>query len=131
MLLYELITGQSPFHGGSQMDVLTRIVCGRIARDELLSSAAWLMIGELLEVDPIRRLGSRVRGRRGVREHSFFALHVDVDALERRQLRPPWVPQIESATDLRNFDSYGADVEGDPKEWDTYLKIYPGAFTAW
>ena len=29
VLLYELITGRSPFHGGSQMDVLTRIVVGR------------------------------------------------------------------------------------------------------
>ena len=86
VLLYELITGQSPFHGGTQMDVLTRIVCGRVPRNNLLSSSAWLMISELLEVDPIRRLGSRVRGRRAVREHTFFAAHVDVDALERKEV---------------------------------------------
>merc|ERR1712185_747446 len=48
VLLYELITGQSPFHGGSQMDVLTRIVCGRVPRDELLSSTAWSIIVDLL-----------------------------------------------------------------------------------
>ena len=59
VLLYELITGQSPFHGGSQMDVLTRIVCGRVGRDPLLSSLAWQMISDLLEVDPIRRSGRK------------------------------------------------------------------------
>jgi len=131
VLLYELITGQSPFHGGTQMDVLTRIVCGRVPRNNLLSSSAWLMISELLEVDPIRRLGSRVRGRRAVREHTFFAAHVDVDALERKELKAPWVPTIESPSDMRNFDSYGDEVESDPAEWDRYLKIAPDAFENW
>lgn len=32
VLLYELITGQSPFRGGSQMDILTRIVRGHVPR---------------------------------------------------------------------------------------------------
>ena len=89
------------------------------------------MIQDLLEVDPIRRLGSRVRGRRGVREHAFFSLHVDVNALERREVTPPWVPTIDSPTDLRNFDEYGAESEGDPTQWDRYLKIYPEAFVSW
>ena len=47
---------------------------------------------DLLEVDPIRRLGSRVRGRRAVREHPFLAAHLDVDKLEARKLKAPWVP---------------------------------------
>ena len=91
------------------------------------------MITDLLEVDPIRRLGSRVRGRRGVREHAFFAVHIDVDQLEKRQLRPPWVPTIESDHDLRNFDDYGAQgaPAEDPSEWERYIKIYPEAFAAW
>jgi len=131
VLMYELITGQSPFHGGSQMDVLTRIVSGRVPYDELLSDPAWRMIIELLEVDPIKRLGSRVRGRRGVREHMFFsALKLDVDALEKRQLKPPWVPTISSPSDLRNFDDY-ANKDDQASEWDRYLKIYPDAFNNW
>ena len=71
-----------------------------------------------------------MRGRRGVREHKFFAGHVNVDELERRGLRPPWIPTIESATDLRNFDDYGGEVE-DPSEWERFIKIYPEAFAAW
>lgn len=91
-----------------------------------------MLITELLEVDPIRRLGSRVRGRRGVREHTFFAAHVDVDLLEKRALRAPWVPKIEHATDLSNFDDYGADAsQDDATEWERYIKIYPEAFAAW
>ena len=100
-------------------------------RDELLSSAAWSIVKELLEVDPIKRLGSRVRGRRAVREHSFFTQHLDVDQLEARVLPAPWTPKLKSATDLSNFESYGADTEGNPAEWERYLKIYPEAFKAW
>ena len=131
VLIYELITGQSPFCGGAQMEILTRIVAGRFHRDELLSSAAWSIVKELLEVDPIKRLGSRVRGRRAVREHSFFTQHLDVDQLEARVLPAPWTPKLKSATDLSNFESYGADTEGNPAEWERYLKIYPEAFKAW
>jgi CRP-like cAMP-binding protein len=131
VLLYEIITGQSPFYGGSQMDVLTRIVAARVPRNELLSPGAWEFILELLEVDPIRRLGSRVRGRRGVREHAFFASHLDVNALEARKLEPPWLPKIASKSDLRNFDDYGKETEGDPKEWERYIKLFPEAFVSW
>ena len=131
VLLYELITGQSPFHGGSQMDVLTRIVVGRVPYDELLSPKAWSMITELLEVDPMKRLGSRVRGRRGVRSHAFFAEHLRVEDLEARKLKPPWTPTITSPNDLRNFDSYGDDVDGDASEWERFLKLHPDAFLAW
>ena len=113
------------------MDVLTRIVQGRIPSHSLLSEAAWSLLEELLEIDPIRRLGSRVRGRRGVREHSFFARHLDVDSLERREMKAPWVPKIKDPTDCRNFDDYGDEVEGNPAEWDKYLKLQPDAFAAW
>jgi len=130
VLLYELITGQSPFHGGSQMDVLTRIVVGRVPYDDLLGEKAWGMVTDLLEIDPIRRLGSRVRGRRSVREHNFLAQHLDVDALERREIKAPWVPTIASETDLRNFDNYSDEVE-DASEWERFLTLYPDAFIAW
>ena len=71
----------------------------------------WVLVTELLELDPIKRLGSRVRGRRGVREHPFFAVHLDVDQLEQRKLKAPWVPTIEGKGDLRNFDDYGNDEQ--------------------
>ena len=115
VLLYELITGQSPFHGGSQMDVLTRIVCGRVPNDSLLSQNAWSIITDLLEVDPIRRLGSRVRGRRGVREHAFFAAHVNVDALEKRQGERREMANKPAGDD---FEGGSAD-EGGPVEEET------------
>ena len=87
--------------------------------------------GAVRQVDPIRRLGSRVRGRRGVREHAFYtAVRINVDALEKRELRPPWVPTIQNATDLSNFDNYEQAKE-DPSEWEKYIKVSPDAFDAW
>ena len=73
---------------------------------------------------------SNVR-RRGVREHMFFKNHLDVEALEGRKLKPPWMPALKSSTDLSNFDDYGNEAEGDASEWERYLKIYPEAFQAW
>ena len=52
VLLYELITGRSPFHGGSQMDVLTRIVVGKVPYDKLLSAKAWSMSTPNVPLEP-------------------------------------------------------------------------------
>ena len=60
-----------------------------------------------------------------------FKNHLDVEALEARKLKPPWMPALKSATDLSNFDDYGDEAEGDASEWERYLKIYPEAFQAW
>eukprot|EP00058_Branchiostoma_floridae_P007070 XP_002592558.1 hypothetical protein BRAFLDRAFT_57451 [Branchiostoma floridae] len=55
---------------------------------------------ELLERDPEKRLG--VAG--DIRRHPFFST-TDWDRLERKEIPPPYKPNIRSASDVSNFDS--------------------------
>ena len=68
---------------------------------------------DLLVKDPSMRLGgSKLRGF--VVEHPWFS-SLDVDALRRRELTPPWKPECKDPFDANLFDDWG-DLEDKSKE---------------
>lgn len=57
----------------------------------------------LLERDPAKRLGGGETSA-DIQSHPFFA-KVDWEALIQRKVKPPYIPVIQSETDVQNFDT--------------------------
>ena len=105
-LVYEMLTGWPPFY-----DKNLRKMCEQILKSDLAFPAACTASAEardlirgLLMRDPAQRLGSRAGGVDEIKRHAFFR-GLDWEALERREIEPPFKPTVASETDITNFDS--------------------------
>eukprot|EP00602_Paraphysomonas_sp_CaronLab_P000922 CAMPEP_0185032604 /NCGR_PEP_ID=MMETSP1103-20130426/20806_1 /TAXON_ID=36769 /ORGANISM="Paraphysomonas bandaiensis, Strain Caron Lab Isolate" /LENGTH=535 /DNA_ID=CAMNT_0027568561 /DNA_START=137 /DNA_END=1744 /DNA_ORIENTATION=- len=105
---FELLTGWPPF-----FDKDFDRMCEKILKKPIrfpakysISPEAQQLIRGFLERNPNSRLGSRKSGGLGVLQtHPFFD-ELDWEALEKGQVRPPFVPLSgPDAADTRNFDS--------------------------
>ncbi|DBA03148.1 TPA: hypothetical protein N0F65_003868 [Lagenidium giganteum] len=62
------------------------------------------LISALLERDPTYRIGCRPgAGVEDIKNHPFF-MEIDWQALDNREVRPPFKPRVKSPTDIQNFD---------------------------
>lgn len=55
-----------------------------------------------MELEPAKRLGHQDNVK-PIKEHPFFA-GIDWDKLVKKQITPPFIPPVRSATDIGNFD---------------------------
>uniref|UniRef100_A0AAQ6AET8 Protein kinase C n=1 Tax=Amphiprion ocellaris TaxID=80972 RepID=A0AAQ6AET8_AMPOC len=99
VLLYEMLIGQSPFHGRDEEELFQSIRTDNPAYPQWLSKAAKDILVKLFVREPEERLG--VKGN--IRQHSFFS-STDWNALEQRQVAPPFRPTLTSPSDCSNFD---------------------------
>ncbi|XP_071379209.1 protein kinase C theta type isoform X2 [Centroberyx affinis] len=99
VLLYEMLIGQSPFHGRDEEELFQSIRTDDPCYPRWLPKDARDMLVKLFVREPEQRLG--VKGN--IRHHSFFH-GTDWNALEQRQVEPPFRPTVKSASDCSNFD---------------------------
>uniref|UniRef100_A0A671N1X7 Protein kinase C n=1 Tax=Sinocyclocheilus anshuiensis TaxID=1608454 RepID=A0A671N1X7_9TELE len=85
VLLYEMLIGQSPFHGHDEEELFQSI-----RTDDPCYPQCFTLI-----------CGLGVKGN--IRQHAFFR-DTDWNALEKRQVEPPFRPTVKSASDCSNFD---------------------------
>jgi protein-serine/threonine kinase len=97
VLIYEMITGLSPFYGKSREETKENIVSGKLLfpSDIEISTDAKKIIKMLLKKDPKARLGSE-HGASDIKEHPFFGEKINWGLL--RNMTPPIIP------DLLNID---------------------------
>ncbi|KAK2892629.1 hypothetical protein QQF64_035616 [Cirrhinus molitorella] len=99
VLLYEMLIGQSPFHGHDEEELFQSIRTDDPCYPRWLTRDARDILVKLFVREPERRLG--VKGN--IRQHPFFK-DTDWNALEKRQVEPPFRPTVKSASDCSNFD---------------------------
>ncbi|EFN70322.1 Putative protein kinase C delta type-like protein [Camponotus floridanus] len=99
VLLYEMLTGQSPFSGCDEDELFWSICNERPFIPRYLSQEASDMLICLLEKDSAKRPPSHE-----IAMHAFFQ-HLPWDRLERRQLEPPFKPAIDHTLDTKYFDT--------------------------
>uniref|UniRef100_A0A8C9SCZ6 Protein kinase C n=1 Tax=Scleropages formosus TaxID=113540 RepID=A0A8C9SCZ6_SCLFO len=99
VLLYEMLIGQSPFHGQDEEELFQSVRTDDPIYPRWLPKDAHDILVKLFVREPERRLG--VKGN--IRLHSFFR-DMDWIALEGRQVQPPFKPVVKSASDCSNFD---------------------------
>ncbi|KAM9759936.1 protein kinase C, delta a [Menidia menidia] len=99
VLLYEMLIGQSPFHGDNEEELFESIRMDTPHYPRWITKEAEDLLEQLFERDPTRRLG--VVGN--IKLHPFFK-SIDWKALERREIEPPFKPKVKAPNDCSNFD---------------------------
>ena len=76
------------------------------------------LIKKMLQLNPSMRLGMLSGGEKDITNHPLCA-GVNMDALLKKELKPPWVPKLANANDTSNFDDFGTPSTG--KKFDKYI----------
>ncbi|CAD5112691.1 DgyrCDS1915 [Dimorphilus gyrociliatus] len=102
VLLYEMLLGQSPFHGEDEDALFSSICHDEPIIPRYIQADAASCIKGLLCKNPQNRLG--MRGLESpIRGHRFYA-GIDWEKLQRLELKPPFVPKFKNPQDTSNFD---------------------------
>uniref|UniRef100_A0A8C6UHX9 protein kinase C n=1 Tax=Neogobius melanostomus TaxID=47308 RepID=A0A8C6UHX9_9GOBI len=99
VLLYEMLIGQSPFHGDDEDELFESIRMDTPHYPRWINKEARDLLERLFERDPSRRLG--VVGN--LKLHPFFK-SINWTSLERREMEPPFKPKVKAPNDCSNFD---------------------------
>ncbi|XP_053535203.1 protein kinase C eta type isoform X1 [Ictalurus punctatus] len=105
VLLYEMLSGHAPFEAENEDDLFECILNEEIVYASWLSADAVDILKAFLMKNPTRRLGCMAAngGENAVTAHVFFS-GIDWDKLKRREVEPPFKPQIKTGEDVNNFD---------------------------
>ncbi|CAG2171805.1 unnamed protein product, partial [Oppiella nova] len=139
ILLYELLTGMPPFTSPDPLKTYNIILRGFDAigfEEAIFSKNCVNLIRRLCKENPSERIGVQKNGYSDLKSHKWFS-GFDWDQLIRRQIKPPIVPRLNSATDTHYFDvtpdqtlkeaefdikdgAIDLDIDCD-KSWDKYF----------
>ncbi|XP_041080850.1 protein kinase C delta type-like isoform X2 [Polyodon spathula] len=99
VLLYEMLIGQSPFHGDDEDELFESIRMDTPHYPRWITKETKDILEKLFEREPTRRLG--IVGN--IKTHPFFKT-INWIALEKREVEPPFKPKVKSPEDCSNFD---------------------------
>ena len=103
IVLYQMMTAQSPFHGRDQDEICNAILTAEPPYPESLARDAADLMRKLLLKMPEERIGYQ-KGAEEIMEHGFFS-SIDWDALYKKEVTPPFRPIIKDRNDLSNYDT--------------------------
>ncbi|KAL7685001.1 putative C2 domain, GPCR kinase, FYVE zinc finger, protein kinase-like domain superfamily [Plasmopara halstedii] len=101
ILLFEMLTGRTPFVDRNRRQMFKNIMQSEVIYPSHISPVARSLISKLLNRDPARRLGGGPNGGRDIMAHPFFE-PIDWDLLMRKEIEPPFVPDVSSVDDITN-----------------------------
>ncbi|KAM6176502.1 protein kinase C delta type isoform 1-T1 [Erethizon dorsatum] len=99
VLLYEMLIGQSPFHGDDEDELFESIRVDTPHYPRWITKESKDILEKLFERDPVKRLG--MTGN--IKIHPFFKT-INWTLLENRKVEPPFKPKVKSSGDYNNFD---------------------------
>nr|AML79540.1 putative LOV domain-containing protein [Hedwigia ciliata] len=115
ILLYEMLFGRTPFRGKNRQQTFVNVVDKELSFPSSISVSleAKLLIRDLLNRDPTKRLGSRC-GAHDIKNHAFFR---DIKwPLVRNMTPPPLDAPLSITSPLLDPDDKGAELEWDDFE---------------
>ncbi|CAK1585511.1 unnamed protein product [Parnassius mnemosyne] len=104
VLMFEMLTGNLPFHGSTRHETMTQILKAKLGMPSNLSEEAQSLLRALFKRNPQNRLGAGPNGIEDIKNHEFFA-SIDWDALLKKEVVPPFRPAVSRADDAFYFDS--------------------------
>lgn len=102
-LIYEMLTGLPPFYSQNINMMYQKILNGELRFPSYISTEAQLLLEGLLTRDVDKRLGSGPKGSENVKKHPFFS-SINWEALEKKQVKPPFKPNVQSEVDISQID---------------------------
>ena len=106
-VIYEMLIGNSPFYDKSIPEMLSKIVEDSVEFPTTMeiSKQAKALILALLEKNPQKRIKAEELKK------SLFFKEIDWSKLEKKMLKPPFVPEVENVMDLKYFESRFVESE--------------------
>ncbi|XP_063297723.1 serine/threonine-protein kinase N2-like [Pelobates fuscus] len=104
VVIYVMLSGKFPFESHDLKKLTASIIKGKFIYPEFLSRNSTSIIKQLLTKKVKARLGASKKDAQDVKEHPFFE-QIDWAALLLKNVRPPFLPDIRGAEDVRNFSS--------------------------
>jgi len=127
ILVFEMLAGFPPFYDENPFGIYEKILLGRISFPSHFDSSARDLVKKLLASDRTRRLGNLKDGALDVKKHRFFK-GLDWDAMAKRKVPAPIVPQVDHPGDTSNFEEYeeeaGYEVCLDDSVADVYQDVF-------
>ena len=115
-LMYEMLYGKPLFNFyNSNIDI--NEYKKPIKLPNCFSEEAKDLITKLLDLDPKKRIGAGPKGFENLKKHKYFET-INWDDLENRKIEPPFIPHLNSSTDLQYFDRVFTDENDITKESD-------------
>jgi len=110
VLIYELLTGASPFLANTQDGIFANITKGRMTFPDWMDKTTKQLISGLLTEEPSQRLGTQpMGGPAALKKHPWFR-SIDWVTTEKRQIIPPQIPNAPPRTNL-GFTTEAEDLE--------------------
>ncbi|KAI3638835.1 hypothetical protein MIR68_003333 [Amoeboaphelidium protococcarum] len=110
ILLYEMMHGVPPFYADNHHAMYRKILYSDLVFPDNFSPLAKSLITALLDRDPKTRLGSGPTDGEEIKKHPFFK-NINWDNLYKKQMAPPFKPQVDSEHDVSNFDPAFTDQD--------------------
>lgn len=127
VLIFEMLAGYPPFYDENPFGIYEKILLGRLVFPSHFDSASRDLIKKLLAPDRTRRFGNMRDGTLDLKKHRFFK-GIDWEALYKKQVAAPIVPEADHEGDTVNFEDYddegGYEVCTDPQVVDIYADIF-------
>ncbi|CAK8674003.1 cGMP-dependent protein kinase 1-like isoform X2 [Clavelina lepadiformis] len=122
ILIFEMLTGNPPFHSSDAMKTYRMALRGidSIEWPQKVSKVAQNLIRRLCRENQTERLGNLRDGINDIKGHRWFSGFAWT-SLRNGEIKAPYVPEITSTNDLRNFDSFELEddaVEIELSGWD-------------
>ncbi|KAI9489706.1 kinase-like domain-containing protein [Zychaea mexicana] len=102
-ILYEMVEGTPPFYETAHAEMYRRIMEDDLEFTPAFDPITRDFIKGLLRKPSSQRLGTGPNGPTLIRSHPYFA-GLDWSDVYHKRIRPEYVPQLRSETDLSNFD---------------------------
>lgn len=106
VVLYEMLCGRLPFYSREHEKLFELILNGSIRFPSALHTDARVLLTGLLVKDPAMRLGGGPEDWQAIVKQKFFA-SIDWNKIYRKEVEPPFKPQLTSETDTSYFDQVG------------------------
>lgn len=103
VLIYQMLLGQSPFRGDDDDEVFDAILLDEPLYPIHMPRDSVSILQGLLTREPEKRLGSGPMDAEEIMKHRYFE-NINFDDIYHCRVPPPFVPKIDSPTDVKNFD---------------------------
>jgi len=111
ILLFELMSGHSPFEASSPVLCYRNIAAGiqKVTFRAPCQGAVEDLIKGLLAHEPSERLPMKPGGVENICKHSWYG-GFDWQAFRNQEMEPPYKPKVTNPKDLANFDASASDA---------------------
>mmetsp|Transcript_45455 Transcript_45455/g.33230 ORF Transcript_45455/g.33230 Transcript_45455/m.33230 type:complete len:167 (+) Transcript_45455:160-660(+) len=112
VIIYEMVCGTPPFYTANKEQLFKKIISEELSFPSkvTLSSTVTDLLHKLLQKKEANRLGYSERDAEEIKEHAFFK-DVNWSKLLNREIKPPFVPHLKTATDVDYFSTDFTDMD--------------------